>query len=81
MDRHSFEYLSRLQNAITRKLEPVGLIYYAFNWHLIAWCHMRNDYRDFRVSRIQEMKDLGQPFTKNDHIELNDYMEQLPVAY
>jgi predicted DNA-binding transcriptional regulator YafY len=75
------EYKDSKDELSVRCAEPIGLIFYAFNWHLIAWCHIRRDYRDFRVSRIQQVKCLDTPFTKNDHMKLSDYMEQLPVAY
>ena len=54
-----------------RLVEPIGLVFYALNWHLIAWCHLRQEYRDFRVSRILKIKSTGQPFKKADHIDLN----------
>ena len=50
-----------------RKIECIGLIYYAFNWHAIAWCYYRSDYRDFNITRIQSIKNLVIPFTKTDH--------------
>ena len=64
-----------------RLVEPIGLVFYALNWHLIAWCHLRQEYRDFRVSRILKIKSTGQPFKKADHIDLNEYMKLLPVEY
>ncbi len=64
-----------------RKIEPIGLIFYAFSWHLIAWCHLRGDYRDFRVSRILGIRNLQTPFTVQDHMELKDYLKNLPVGY
>ena len=64
-----------------REVEPIGLIFYAFNWHLIAWCHLRNEYRDFRVSRIEKIKCLDTAFRKTDHMKLSDYMKFLPVNY
>ncbi len=75
------EYKDSKDEISMRCAEPIGLIFYAFNWHLIAWCHSRKDYRDFRVSRIQKVTCLDKPFTKTDHIKLSDYMENLPVAY
>ena len=75
------DYKNMKEEVSKRMIEPIGLIFYAFNWHLIAWCHYRNDYRDFRVSRILGIKDTGLPFKKNDHIELNEYMKLLPVDY
>ena len=35
-----------------REAEPLGLVFYLDHWHLIAWCRLRNDVRDFRVDRI-----------------------------
>lgn len=64
-----------------REVEPVGLVFYALNWHLIAWCRMRHEYRDFRVSRIQEIHRTTRPFSKADLMELKDYMASLPVDY
>ena len=75
------EYKNKNNEVSKRKVEPIGLIFYAFNWHLVAWCHMRHDYRDFKVSNILRLKNTLVPFIKVDHMELNDYMEKLPVNY
>lgn len=61
----------------TREIEPIGLTFYSLNWHLIAWCHLRRDYRDFRTSRIQKLEATQMPFRKNDHIDLTEYLQQL----
>jgi predicted DNA-binding transcriptional regulator YafY len=75
------EYSNNLQAISKRQVEAIGLIFYAFSWHLIAWCHLRKDYRDFKVSRIIRLKNTELPFSKTDHIELNAYMKMLPVNY
>jgi predicted DNA-binding transcriptional regulator YafY len=75
------DYKNNNKEVSRRQVEPIGLIFYAFNWHLAAWCHVRKDYRDFRVSRILKVKDTGQAFKKTKHIDLNEYMKQLPVDY
>jgi predicted DNA-binding transcriptional regulator YafY len=75
------DYKNTKEEVSKRQAEPVGLVFYAFNWHLIAWCHMRKDYRDFKVSRILKVRSTGELFKKSDHIELNDYMKLLPVNY
>lgn len=64
-----------------RKLEPIGLIFYAFSWHLIAWCHLRNEYRDFKVSQIITLNCTDNAFTISAHMALKDYMKLLPVNY
>ncbi|WP_026462542.1 helix-turn-helix transcriptional regulator [Adhaeribacter aquaticus] len=74
-------YTNNNQENSHREVEPIGLVFYALNWHLIAWCHNREAYRDFRVSRIAEVKTTGMPFRKENHMPLNDYMKLLPVNY
>ena len=96
---NNYEYLSVLQNSISRKIiieleyknknneiskrsvEPIGLVFYAFSWHLIAWCHMRLEYRDFKLARILKVSYTDMPFVKKEHIELNDYIKELPVDF
>ena len=77
----ALQYTNNANKASDRTVEPIGLVFYALNWHLIAWCDARNDYRDFRVGRILKLSKTGIPFSKSDHIELNDYMKLLPVNY
>lgn len=62
-----------------RMIEPIGLIFYAFSWHVIAYCHLRKAYRDFKIERIQTLKESQKAFEIKQHIQLNDY--QLPVNY
>lgn len=75
------EYRNNNNELSKRMVEPIGLIFYAFSWHLIGWCHMRQDYRDFKIVRILKVQDTGSPFKKDEHISLNDYMKLLPVNY
>lgn len=57
-----------------RKLEPIGLTFYALNWHLIAWCQLRESYRDFRVSRIQALTVSLESFAQRNHLTLAEYL-------
>jgi len=72
---------SKEETSNRRSIEAIGLVFYALSWHLIAWCHLRNEYRDFKISRIKAIKNTEIPFTRNEHIQLSDYIKQLPVAY
>lgn len=76
-----FTYKNKAEITNKRKAEPLGLVFYAYNWHLIAWCYTRKEYRDFRVSSILDLKNTGEPFKIKDHIPLSDYMKKLPVNY
>lgn len=75
------DYQNQNKEGSKRKVEAIGLIFYAYNWHLIAWCHLRKEYRDFRVSRIIKVQNLNVPFTKTDHMPVSEYMKLLPVNY
>ena len=43
------------QQKSERCIEPVGVFYQDNYWHLIAWCRLREDYRDFRLDRISNI--------------------------
>ncbi len=45
-----------------RKIEPCAIYSTENKWILIAWCHLRLDYRAFRIDRIQHFKILQDHF-------------------
>lgn len=57
-----------------REIEPIGIIYYTEQWHLIAWCWKRHDYRDFIMSRLTALTLTGKSFLKKNHISLEEHM-------
>ncbi len=77
----TINYKNNKEESSCRKIEPIGLIFYAFSWHVIGWCHLRKDYRDFKVFRIEALSVLNEAFTISNHIQLNDYMKQIPVNF
>ncbi len=77
----AIEYKNNKEEISNRRLEPIGLIFYAFSWHLIAWCHLRSEYRDFKVASIIRVKNTQEAFLRQDHISLNEYTKMLPVDY
>jgi len=60
------------QNTV-RCIEPVGVFYQDNYWHLIAWCRLREDYRDFRLDRISNISLTGERF-RTLHPNLNEYI-------
>lgn len=75
------EYTNNKGEKSKREVEPIGLVFYAMAWHLIAWCHKRNEYRDFKVARIVKITATEIPFTKTEHLEMSEYMKSVPVPY
>ena len=69
-------YHSGYNDAVTRReVEPVGLYHYGMAWHLIGYCRVRADYRDFRVDRIRELTDTNQRFPRHERLSLQEYLE------
>ena len=60
--------------SLPREIEPMGLTYYGDRWHLIAWCRMRKDYRDFRTDRIYEMATLPERFEPRTSFNLDEFL-------
>jgi predicted DNA-binding transcriptional regulator YafY len=58
-----------------RRVEPLGLVYYADNWHLIAYCRLRQDVRDFRTDRILKLELQSELFSGHADFSLKEYLE------
>ena len=59
-----------------RNVEPIGLLYYGSAWHLIAWCRLRKDYRDFRLSRMLGVLLKEEFFDRSAHPSVQEYIRQ-----
>jgi predicted DNA-binding transcriptional regulator YafY len=53
-----------------RSVRPLGLFFWGAVWTLAAWCELRNDYRSFRIDRIQELKESERRFEETKEISL-----------
>lgn len=72
-------YCSLKEELLERIVEPIGLVFYAFSWHLIGYCQLRKDYRDFKIDRIQKLRKTSNPFAVEKHLSISEY--KLPVNY
>lgn len=60
----SFRYYSPASNRFTtRTVEPHHLVNYMGTWHLIAFCRLRSDWRDFLLSRIGDCQATNEGFS------------------
>ena len=48
----------------TREADPYGLIHFPSGWHLVAYCHLRQDIRNFRLDRIDRLELLPRTFQR-----------------
>lgn len=73
----SLEYFSNRREELTRrKVEPLGVVYYSNYWHLIGYCRLRKDYRDFRTDRIKSIEALDEIFTERKDFSLEVYLKR-----
>jgi predicted DNA-binding transcriptional regulator YafY len=64
-----------------RLVEPLGLLHYSNAWHLIGWCRLRNDYRDFKVNRISRLQLKDEPVDVSKHKSLQEYINSIARNY
>ncbi len=74
----NFDYYSNYNDRFTnRDVEPLSLCYYARHWHLIGYCKLRNDLRDFRSDRIMKLHIKKDQFDPTHHKSYKGYVETI----
>ncbi len=69
------KYRSLSKDEITeRVIEPQAIYHSRENWILIAWCNLRNDYREFRLDKIETLELLNEKF-ENRNFNLREYFK------
>lgn len=63
----SFEYVAHHGNKTTRTAEPYQLVLKSGHWYLQGFCHKRNDYRLFRLSRMSNLQMQEDAFAPRDY--------------
>lgn len=48
----------------SRHIEPVGLFHENHFWYILGFCHLRQDYRQFRLDRIHGISKTTEDFTR-----------------
>jgi len=69
-------FVDSRQELTQRRVDPLGLIYYTDHWNLIAFDHLRDEIRNFRLDRIEEMFVLTEKFDRPDGFDLQRYLEE-----
>ncbi|MCI5054491.1 MAG: WYL domain-containing protein [Flavobacteriales bacterium] len=67
--------------ASSREIEPFAIYHNTFeNWVLIAWCRLRNDFRNFRLDRIKKLTNLKENFQPHS-ITMEEYNQMQYEQY
>lgn len=77
----SFEYIAHHGNKNTREVEPYQLVLKSSHWYLQGFCHRRNAFRLFRLSRMSNLQMQEEIFTPREHkkptLDFGDILETM----
>jgi predicted DNA-binding transcriptional regulator YafY len=60
----------------TREADPYGLVHYANAWHLVAYCHLRQDIRNFRLDRMENLELLSRTFQRPTDFKMHQRRQE-----
>lgn len=63
----SFEYIAHHGEKTMRTVEPYQLVLKSGHWYFQGYCHIRNDFRLFRLSRISNLQMKEENFVPRDY--------------
>jgi len=68
------DYRSYRDQMTHRAVEPYGIVGRDGHWFLVGYCCLRQDYRIFRLDRIQQVETLAEPFERAEGFDCQAYM-------
>lgn len=77
----SFDYLDQHGQATLRTVRPLGLEFWRQVWTFSAWCEMRQDFRIFRIDRIENLTRTGEVFAHEKGKTYDDLCRRKKSAY
>ena len=73
------DYLDLKQQRSQRVLRPLCCFYWGQVWTLAAWCESREDFRSFRVDRLEGLQVLDETFRDEPGRSMADLMRSYAV--
>jgi len=74
--RIEIDYRSLYNEVTHRKVEPYGITGWKGHWYLGGYCCLRQDYRSFRLDRIQQVQILSETFEKAENFDFEVYVKE-----
>lgn len=65
---------SRNGAATERTIDPYAIVPYLRSWHMIGYCHLREDMRVFKLDRISEIETLRSSFEPDSDFDLAAFL-------
>ena len=60
-----------------RIVRPLALVFIGPVWMMVSWCELRNDFRNFRLDRMQDATGMGATFIDTPKTSLKAYLDQM----
>jgi predicted DNA-binding transcriptional regulator YafY len=64
-----------------RAVRPLGLSFFGSTWMLTAWCELRNDFRNFRLDRVESLRLLDERFSDEPGKTWEDYVRGMEAEW
>ncbi len=74
-------YLDLKEQSTERRVRPLALIFFSPVWLLVAWCEKRDDFRNFRLDRIDELLITDEIFPADKDKSLATYIDRCHEEY
>jgi predicted DNA-binding transcriptional regulator YafY len=71
----TIEYDSREKGITVREIEPMAIVYKDRKRNLVGWCRLRNDYRSFRLDRLNLVKLHKDDFMRRQDFNIEEYQD------
>lgn len=69
-----YDYMRGDDTPSERSVQPLALYFWGKVWTLTAWCLLRNDFRNFRIDRMENISRTGEQFVEEKGRRLQDYI-------
>jgi predicted DNA-binding transcriptional regulator YafY len=58
-----------------REIDPYVVLPTGSSWHVVGWCHLRNDVRIFKIDRIKSMRETGATFEPDPEFDVDEFLQ------
>ncbi|MEO0560143.1 MAG: YafY family protein [Bacteroidota bacterium] len=69
-------YVASRDEETIREVDPLGLVYYSDHWNLIAYDHLRDDIRNFRLDQIKKLRTRFDTFEPPEGFDLREHLRE-----
>ena len=69
-------YVASRDEETVREVDPLGLVYYSDHWNLIAYDHLRDDVRNFRLDQIKKLRTRFDTFEPPEGFDLREHLRE-----